>query len=100
MASIRFLPSGYESTIAPGTKVIDLTDDEPRAEIPYSCRSASCGTCRVAVLEGADAFPAPEDDELHVLDLMLSPEGVRLACQLKCVRDVPRIVLEVAPEEF
>ena len=24
-------------------EVLDLTDDEPRAEIPYSCRSASCG---------------------------------------------------------
>ena len=49
----------FESTEAPtvevdapeGARVIDLCD-ERNAPVPFSCRSASCGTCRVDVLGG------------------------------------------------
>ena len=55
MARVRFEPSGYETEMAPGAAFIDLTDEHPEAEVPYSCRSASCGTCRVQVKQGAEA---------------------------------------------
>ena len=58
--------------------------DEYDAPIPFCCRSASCGTCRVEVLEGAEHLLPAEEDELHVLDMYgeLSSR-VRLACQAK-----------------
>ena len=68
-----------------GGSVADLCDDH-EAPIPFSCRSASCATCHIEVLEGQDAFLPPEPDELDVLDAIDSkPPRYRLACcaQLK-----------------
>ena len=42
--------------------------DEHEAAVPFSCKSASCGTCRVVILEGEDLLDAPEDEELEVLE--------------------------------
>lgn len=66
-----------------GSALIDLCDEHD-APIPFSCRSASCGTCRIHVLEGAeDLLPAAED-ELDLLDVFnLKPPYVRLTCQAK-----------------
>ncbi|MEM9194620.1 MAG: 2Fe-2S iron-sulfur cluster-binding protein, partial [Myxococcota bacterium] len=71
----------------------------PEADVPYSCRSASCGTCRVRVVEGAEGLSAAEDDELDVLDIFGNEDAVRLCCQIKLERDVPRLVLEVVDPE-
>jgi 2Fe-2S ferredoxin len=58
----------------------DLIDDS-EAPIPFSCRSASCATCHIEVLEGEDAFFPPEDEELEVLDaIQTPPPRFRLAC--------------------
>jgi ferredoxin len=66
-----------------GGALIDLCD-ERSAPIPFSCRSASCGTCRVVVLEGADLLDPPRDDELDVLDAFGDdPAETRLACQAR-----------------
>ena len=68
-----------------GGSVADLCDDH-EAPIPFSCRSASCATCHIEVLEGQEAFAAPEQDELDVLEAIDSkPPRFRLACcaQLK-----------------
>jgi len=54
--------------------------DEHEAAVPFSCKSASCGTCRVVILEGEDLLDAPEDEELEVLDAFGSPPHQRLAC--------------------
>ncbi len=66
-----------------GIRLIDLCDEQP-ATVPFSCRSASCGTCRVDVLEGADLLEPPADEELDVLDIFGDdPARRRLACQLR-----------------
>ncbi|MDH5491161.1 MAG: 2Fe-2S iron-sulfur cluster-binding protein [Myxococcales bacterium] len=95
MALIRFEPSGFETTIALGARIVDVTDEFPDAEIPYSCRSASCGSCRVEVVEGADAMAPAETDELEVLEAVDEGEGIRLACQLRLVGECERIVLRI-----
>lgn len=96
MTTIRFQPSGAEvEGVLPGTAVVDVTDEHPEAEVPYSCRSASCGTCRVAVSEGAEGLSPIEDDEQDVLDIFGNEPTVRLCCQIKVVADVPRITLRV-----
>jgi len=64
-----------------GGRLVDLCD-ERNAPVPFSCRSASCGTCRVDVLEGGDLLDAPRDEELDVLDIFGDdPARRRLACQ-------------------
>ncbi len=65
-----------------GGRLLDACD-ELRAPILFSCRSASCGTCRVDVLEGADLLSPATPDELETLAIFGSPEGRRLACQVQ-----------------
>ena len=65
-----------------GGRLIDFCDAH-QAPVPFSCRSASCGTCRIDVLEGAELLEPPRDDELEVLDLFGDdPANCRLACQV------------------
>ncbi len=66
---------------------MDLCDDHPEAGVPFSCRAANCGTCRVRVLEGDDLFAPADEDELAVLDLFGNLPQERLACQLELIRD-------------
>lgn len=66
-----------------GASLADLCDDH-EAPIPFSCRSASCATCQVEVVEGLDALLPAEDEELDVLDAIdaKAPRD-RLACCAK-----------------
>jgi 2Fe-2S ferredoxin len=83
---VRFEPSGFDIDAAPGEAIMDITDANPAAEVPYSCRAATCGTCRVEVLEGVEALSIPDEFELEVLDIFGdTPDKVRLCCQAKLV---------------
>lgn len=63
----------------------DLLDicDEHYAPVPFSCRSASCATCQIEVLDGAELLEAPEEAERELLSLLDSPANCRLACQAR-----------------
>lgn len=98
MARVRFEPAAYEVDVSPGTALVDVCDDHPEAEVPFSCRSASCGTCRCRVKEGMEALNQPEDDELDVLEVFGDGPDVRLCCQLTLVEDRP-VTLEVVEPE-
>jgi ferredoxin len=66
-----------------GGALVDLCD-EWNAPVPFSCRSASCGTCRLDVIEGTDLLDPPADEELDVLDIFGDdPSARRLACQTR-----------------
>ena len=72
-----------ELDVPAGGALVDLCDTSSAA-IPFSCRSASCGTCRIVVLEGAHLLAEAEDEELQVLDAFgQAPPDRRLACQAK-----------------
>ena len=88
MAKVRFEPAGVEVEVSPGTAFVDVCDDNPETEVPFSCRSASCGTCRCRVLTGAEGLNKPEDDELDVLEVFGDGPDVRLACQAVLAKDV------------
>ncbi len=86
MIRVRFEPSGFEIDADPGEAIMDITDANPAAEVPYSCRAATCGTCRVEVLEGGDALSTADEFELEVLDIFGdTPDEVRLCCQAKLI---------------
>lgn len=82
-----------------GAALVDLCDAHD-APIPFSCRSASCGTCRIHVLEGADHLLPPAEDELELLDVFnLKPPGVRLACQAKLRPGTARLWVKAFQDE-
>jgi len=97
---VRFEPAGFEVDAQPGEAIMDITDANPASEVPYSCRAATCGTCRVEVLEGGDSLSTPDEFELEVLDMFGdTPDKVRLCCQSKLVKGPsPRITLKVCDD--
>jgi ferredoxin len=77
-------PSGVERWDGPapvGERVLDLCD-EAGSPISLSCRSGTCGTCRVAVIEGASLVAPPTLLELQTLREQNAAPNERLACQL------------------
>jgi 2Fe-2S ferredoxin len=99
MTVVRFEPAGFEVEVEAGARMVDVTDDHPEAKVPYSCRAASCGTCRVRVEAGLDALSAPGEEELEVLAIFGDPPDVRLCCQVRLERDAGRVVLRVLDPE-
>src|SRR5690606_34619412 len=53
MPTVRFLSDegDLEVDVPEGGPLVDVCDEHD-APVPFSCRSASCGTCRLDVLEG------------------------------------------------
>lgn len=80
------LGPGCEKDASNGAALMDVCD-ECRAPILFSCRSASCGTCRVEVLEGQALLLPPSADELEVLDLFDATPSQRLACRARVGND-------------
>jgi 2Fe-2S ferredoxin len=81
-----------------GGSLADLCDDHA-APIPFSCRSASCATCHVEVIEGEEALLPPEDEELDVLDAICSePPKFRLACCAKLRAGAGKVVVRAQNE--
>lgn len=63
-----------------GGRLLDVCD-EARAPVAFSCRSASCGTCRVEVVSGAALLEPPLREELEVLEIFAASPSQRLACR-------------------
>ncbi len=84
MPRIEFLEShaGRAKTVEvpEGGALVDICDDA-YAPVPFSCRSATCGTCHVLVLEGAELFEPPSGEEEELLTVLRGPPQSRLACQ-------------------
>jgi len=97
---VRFEPSGFEVDAEPGEAIMDITDANPAAEVPYSCRAATCGTCRVEVIEGVDALSTADEFELEVLDIFGdTPDKVRLCCQTKLIgSNTTQVTLKVCDD--
>jgi len=79
-----------EATVEGGGELVDVAD-EVLAQVPFSCRSATCGTCICRVIEGADLLEEPNEDEAELLGLMGSGGDHRLCCQAR-FRDAPGVI--------
>jgi ferredoxin len=81
---IEFLenPAGRAKSadVPEGGPLVDVCD-EYLAPVPFSCRSATCATCQIEILEGADLLEPPGPEEAELLEVVGGPEGSRLACQ-------------------
>ena len=85
MPRIEFLDSAVfgpgKAVEAPeGGVLVDICD-EHYAPIPFSCRSATCGTCHVVIVRGAEHLEAPNEAEAELLAILRGPSSGRLACQ-------------------
>lgn len=67
---------------ASGERLLDLLD-EVASPISFSCRSATCGSCRVTVEGGAELLEAPRASERETLLALGGGPATRLACQLR-----------------
>ena len=86
MPKIEFLGNSIGPTkvvdVESGGELVDICDHS-FAPIPFSCRSASCGTCHIEILAGADLLAPPEEQEEELLDILGGEGTARLACQAR-----------------
>jgi ferredoxin len=82
-----------------GGRLVDICD-RAQAPVPFSCRSATCGTCRVEVYEGAELLEAREGSEAELLGLLGDPPTYRLACQARVGTAKGVIRLRIADDEI
>ena len=81
-----------------GARLLDLCD-EARAPIPFSCRSATCGTCRVRVLSGAELLTPADATERETLALFGDGDDVRLACVVRLTDAAGGVRLALADDD-
>lgn len=93
--TLVFERTGLEVEVPAGTRVVDVCDEHARAAIPFSCRGANCGTCRVDVSEGLELCEPPSPAELELSAVFRDPPRVRLACQLVVRAGPGRVRLRV-----
>lgn len=82
-----------------GGSLVDVID-AARAPVPFSCRSATCGTCRIEILEGIDLFEPAEPAEDELLAIFGDAPNFRLACQAKLRKAEGVIRLRIADNEL
>ena len=82
MPILVFERTGLRLDVPDGGRLIDLCDQYPRAGIPFSCRHANCGTCRVEVSGDVALCEPPAPAEQRLLDILGHRPGHRLGCQL------------------
>ena len=84
---------------AEGERLVDVCD-RVQAPVPFSCRAATCGTCRIEIVEGAELLEPRQGAEAELLELLGDPTNYRLACQAKLTRQSGVIRLRIADDEI
>ena len=73
---------------APAGTPLQEIADAAGADITFGCRSGSCGTCRVRIIQGLEHASAPTAEERDFLSAMDAPADHRLACQVRVDGDL------------
>jgi len=81
-------PDGTVASIRPGMSLLDASRANAIPHASVCGGRGRCSTCRVRVLDGADALPPPSAAEQRVLDRIAAPAKVRLACQTRPTADL------------
>ena len=64
------------------SRLIDVCDEHGVA-VRFSCRSATCGTCLISVLTGAERLDLPGQEEASLLATLGLSAGHRFACAVR-----------------
>jgi len=70
-----------EVDVDPGITLIDLAT-EVECDITFGCRSGTCGTCRIRVVDGAQNLSAMKAEEKEFLTGFQARPDERLGCQV------------------
>jgi ferredoxin len=73
---------------APAGTPLQRIADAAGADITFGCRTGSCGTCRVHVVEGLEHCSEAGAEERDFLKGLDAPADQRLACQVTVHGDV------------
>ncbi len=88
MPTITFAPSNVSINVDEGTQLVELETIENN-EVPFGCRAASCGTCTIKILAGAENLSPMNQEETELLDdLDLDIKTHRLACQCTIIGNI------------
>jgi len=81
MPIVQFVSESLEVEVDPGMKLIDLAS-EVDCDITFGCRSGSCGTCRIKIVEGQENLSKPSAEESEFLSGFGAQKNERLGCQV------------------
>lgn len=80
---MRFEGEEGSLEVPEGERLLDSLDDAEQPPLAVACRAANCGTCAVAVMEGAHLLAPPDRDERALLAARGATTEQRLGCQLR-----------------
>ncbi len=80
MAEVEVKNDGKTVEVADGSLLAEL---DGKTSILFACKTGSCGSCKVKVLEGAENLEAPNELEEMGLATFGSDPSERLMCQCK-----------------
>ncbi len=93
---VTFDNLGVGADVAPGTTILEAAM-AARIELNHYCGGmASCGSCRIEVVEGADHVSPMEPMEEPTLDMVKENPGDRLGCQ---TRIHSNITIKIPPQD-
>lgn len=85
---IKFVPQNIEIDVDPSKSLLKLAT-ENGIKIKSVCGGvASCGECRVKIIEGDNSVPEPTRLELNLIGTSYYIDGRRLSCQVRCFGSV------------
>jgi ferredoxin len=86
-AKVCFILEDLEVEVPNGAKLAEVVD-AAGADVTFGCRSGTCGTCRVRVVEGASRLSPPTPEERDFLSSLGAAADERLGCQFCILGDV------------
>ncbi len=86
-ARVVFLLDDLEVEAPTSTRLSEVVE-KSGADITFGCKSGTCGTCRIRIVEGSQNLTPPSREERDFLKKLHRPDNERLACQCQVLGDV------------
>lgn len=100
MPLLKITNDQSEYRVEEGDSLQDICDDQG-APIPFGCRAAACGTCRIRVVENPQNLSPMEEDEKDFLENFTNAgKDDRLACQCTVSGDVVVEIVDTGQHDF
>lgn len=86
-AKVFFVLEDLEVEVPHGTSLAEVVDASG-ADITFGCKSGTCGTCRVRVVDGLENLSPTTPEERDFLSSLEAEANERLGCQFCIQGDV------------
>lgn len=85
---IKFIPQNIEVDVDPSKSLMQIAT-ENGLKVKSLCGGvATCGECRIKIVEGENSVPEPSKLELNMIGTSYYIDGRRLSCQVHCFGSV------------